>query len=155
MVSPAGSKARLVPLSIAREINRKHILLFIFNGFQNEAQQMQLYLQYITFYHAANLTAEEKDQAVQLSTLFTEMGYDPPTLSNEILKAEQDQKLYETQKRKDRNVWVRSTKKKFRVLIERAINYADRVSKCASEITQVSYILWILEFYYEILIQDC
>ena len=115
-------------------------MLFIFNGFQNEAQQMQLYLQYITFYHAANLTTEEKDQAVQLSTLFTEMGYDPPTLSNEILKAEQDQKLYETQKRKDRNVWVRSTKKKFRVLIERAINYADRVSKCASEITQVSYI---------------
>ena len=49
MVSPVGGKARLVPLSIAREINRKHILLFVFNGCQFEAQQIQLYLQYLTF----------------------------------------------------------------------------------------------------------
>jgi len=48
MVSPVGGKARLVPLSIAREINRKNILLFIYNGCQYEAQQIQLYLQYLT-----------------------------------------------------------------------------------------------------------
>lgn len=48
MVSPVGGKARLVPLSIAREINRKNILLFIYNGCQYEANQIQLYLQYLT-----------------------------------------------------------------------------------------------------------
>jgi len=47
MLSPAGGKSRLVPLSIASESNRKHILLFIFNGSQPEASQSQLYLQYI------------------------------------------------------------------------------------------------------------
>jgi hypothetical protein len=76
MVSPVGGKARLVPLSIAREINRKHILLFIFNGCQYEATQIQLYLQYLTFYHAANITSEEKGQATELSELISQMGYE-------------------------------------------------------------------------------
>jgi len=49
MLSPASGKSRLVPLNIAKEKNKKHGLLFIFNGAEREATQCQLYLQYIRF----------------------------------------------------------------------------------------------------------
>jgi len=66
------------------------------------------------------------------------MGYDPPAqVNHEIYRAETEQRSFEDQKQKDKQLWVRSTRKKFRTLIERAQNYADRVSKCASDITQV------------------
>ena len=49
MLSPAGGRARLVPLSIVKEPNKKHVLLFIYNASQAEASQSQLYLQYIRY----------------------------------------------------------------------------------------------------------
>jgi hypothetical protein len=61
----------------------------------------------------------------------------PAQVNNDITNLELEQKSFEDRKLKKSSAWSRNTRKKFRTLIERAQNYADRVSKCASEITQV------------------
>ena len=47
MLSPSGGRSRLVPLTLVKEQNKKHVLFYIYNASHAEAAQSQLYLAYI------------------------------------------------------------------------------------------------------------
>ena len=138
MLSPQGGKSRLVPLKLVKEPERKNILLFIFNGAEREAEQVQLYLHYLIFYHGANMEQTDIDDLNQLVFLMSQLGYDPPsTVPTEIKVTESKQRVYERKCSKQRMTWLKKGDEQFRQIVERALNYSDHIATSSSEVTQV------------------
>ena len=62
-----------------------------------------------SFYHASNLSVDERAHADELSSLISQMGYDAPLINDQ--SNDLKQKNYESKKRDEALHWIHSTRK--------------------------------------------
>ena len=68
-----------------------------------------------SFYHASNLSVDERAHADELSSLISQMGYDAPLINDQSNDVQQ--KNYESKKREEALHWIHSTRKQVFILI--------------------------------------